>query len=46
VDIDRPGFTYTVDTLRDMRKQFADADLFFITGADAIAAVSVMEGWA
>lgn len=39
VDIDRPGFTYTVDTLRDMRALFTDADLFFITGADAIAAV-------
>ena len=39
VDIDRPGFTYTVDTLLDMREELADADLFFITGADAIAAV-------
>ena len=39
VDIDRPGFTYTVDTLRDMREELAGADLFFITGADAIGAV-------
>jgi nicotinate-nucleotide adenylyltransferase len=39
VDIDRPGFTYTVDTLREMRAEFVDADLFFITGADAIAEV-------
>ena len=38
VDIDRPGITYTVDTLDDMRQDFPDADLFFITGADAIAA--------
>jgi len=37
VDIDRPGTTYTVDTLQDMRREFPDADLFFITGADAIA---------
>jgi nicotinate-nucleotide adenylyltransferase len=37
VDIDRPGFTYTVDTLHDIRQEFPDADLFFITGADAIA---------
>ena len=36
VDIDRPGFTYTVDTLRD---QFEDSDLLIITGADAIAEV-------
>lgn len=39
VDIDRPGPTYTVDTLTDLRTQFPDADLFFITGADAIATV-------
>ena len=36
VDIDRPGLTYTVDTLRDLRVERPDADLFFITGADAI----------
>jgi nicotinate-nucleotide adenylyltransferase len=36
VDIDRDGPTYTVDTLRDIRALHPDADLFFITGADAI----------
>ena len=36
VDIDRPGITYTADTLDDMRREFPDADLFFITGADAL----------
>ncbi|MFM6967140.1 MAG: nicotinate-nucleotide adenylyltransferase [Rhodoluna sp.] len=40
VDIDRPGPTYTVDTLRDLRKQHPDAELFFITGADAISSMS------
>jgi len=38
-DIDRPGLTYTVDTLRDLRTERPDADLFFITGADAIAQI-------
>jgi len=38
VDIDRPGTTYTVDTLDDIRAEFPDAELFFITGADALAA--------
>ena len=33
VDIDRPGVTYTIDTLRDIREQHPDAELFFITGA-------------
>ena len=36
VDIDRPGPTYTIDTLRDLRGQMPDAELFFITGADAL----------
>lgn len=39
VDIDRPGVTYTVDTLRDLHDQYPDADLFFITGADAVAEI-------
>jgi nicotinate-nucleotide adenylyltransferase len=37
VDIDRPGPTYTIDTLRDLRAQRGpDAEFFFITGADAL----------
>ena len=39
VDIDRGGATYTIDTLRDLRAQRPDADLFFISGADAIAQI-------
>ena len=40
VDIDRPGTTYTVDTLRDLRAERGDdVDLFFITGADALAQI-------
>src|SRR5690554_599456 len=38
-DIDRPGLTYTVDTLRDLQSERPDADLYFITGADAIAQI-------
>lgn len=37
VDVDRGGATYTVDTLRDMRREYGEkAELFFITGADAL----------
>ncbi|HET6290494.1 MAG TPA: nicotinate-nucleotide adenylyltransferase [Amycolatopsis sp.] len=36
VDIDRVGQTYTVDTLRDLRAEYPDDQLFFITGADAL----------
>lgn len=39
VDVDRPGFTYTVDTLNELNEEFPDADLFFISGADAIAQI-------
>ncbi|MCI1901733.1 MAG: nicotinate-nucleotide adenylyltransferase [Bifidobacteriaceae bacterium] len=40
VDIDRPGATYTIDTLRDLREEYGDeAELFFITGADAVAEI-------
>ncbi|MBH0023894.1 nicotinate-nucleotide adenylyltransferase [Salinibacterium sp. NSLL150] len=39
VDLEREGATYTIDTLRDMRKTYPDADLFFITGADAVAQI-------
>lgn len=36
VDIDRDKPTYTVDTLTDLKTQNPDAELFFITGSDAI----------
>jgi nicotinate-nucleotide adenylyltransferase len=36
VDIDRGGITYTIDTLRDLHAAHPDAELFFITGADAL----------
>jgi nicotinate-nucleotide adenylyltransferase len=42
IDIDRGGKTYTIDTLRDLRDEHEDADLFFITGADALAQIL---GW-
>jgi len=39
VDIDRSKATYTIDTLHDIRRQRPEADLFFITGADAVAQI-------
>ena len=46
VDIDRGGPTYTIDTLRDIREERQDSDLFFITGADAVKQIArlVAEG--
>ena len=39
VDVDRDGPTYTIDTLRELRLARPDADLFFISGADAVAEI-------
>ena len=39
VDIDRDGPTYTIDTLRDLSAQLPDADLYFITGTDALTEI-------
>lgn len=40
VDIDRGGSTYTVDTLRDLRRIHPLDEFFFITGADTLASVT------
>lgn len=42
VDIDRDGPTYTIDTLRELREQREGAELYFITGADALEQII---GW-
>jgi nicotinate-nucleotide adenylyltransferase len=43
IDIDRAGPTYTIDTLRELREAYGgDAELFFITGADALMQIL---GW-
>lgn len=39
VDIERGGPTYTADTLTDLHTQLPDDELFFITGADALAQI-------
>ncbi|WP_040284171.1 nicotinate-nucleotide adenylyltransferase [Tessaracoccus massiliensis] len=45
VDIDRPGDTYTVDTLRDLRAERGEnTDLFFISGADAVRQILTWRG--
>lgn len=37
LELDRTGPSYTVDTLAALRAQYASAELFYITGIDAIA---------
>ena len=45
VDIDRGGPTYTKDTLRDLHALNPDAELYFITGADALASILSWQNW-
>lgn len=40
IEIDRPGVTYTADTLRELRGHYpGNVELFFITGADAVCSI-------
>jgi nicotinate-nucleotide adenylyltransferase len=36
MEIDRPGTTYTIDTLRGLKSEMPDDELYFITGADVL----------
>jgi len=36
VEIDRPGPSYTIETISALRREYEARDLFYITGADAI----------
>jgi len=45
LEIDRPGDTYTVDTLRLLRDSYGpNTELFFITGADAVREILTWKG--
>ena len=44
VDVDRQGPTYTRDTLTDLKRLRPDSELFFITGADALAQILSWKG--
>ncbi|MBC2681109.1 nicotinate-nucleotide adenylyltransferase [Corynebacterium sp. 4HC-13] len=44
-DIDRGGDTYTIDTLADIRAEYPGAELFFITGADALNKIVTWRDW-
>jgi nicotinate-nucleotide adenylyltransferase len=45
VDVDRDKPTYTADTLRDLRLAHPDAELYFITGADALSNILSWQDW-
>ena len=39
IEVDRPGLSYTVDTLRSIRAERPDDELFFLMGGDQAAAL-------
>jgi nicotinate-nucleotide adenylyltransferase len=43
IEVDRPGPSYTADTLVELRSQHRDVELFVILGADAAAGLSTWE---
>ena len=45
VDIDRPGPTYTIDTLRDLSKLYPGAQLYFIMGDEAFAGIQTWNNY-
>ncbi len=36
IEVDRPGPSYTIDTVRELRRLMPEDELFYITGADAL----------
>ncbi|MDQ0285516.1 nicotinate-nucleotide adenylyltransferase [Desulfofundulus luciae] len=36
IEVERPGYSYTIDTVREVRNLYPGAEIFFITGADAV----------
>jgi nicotinate-nucleotide adenylyltransferase len=41
IEVRRPGFSYTIETLRELRRRFPDGqDFFFLIGMDAFAEIT------
>lgn len=36
IEVEKDGIAYTVDTIRELKKQYKDTKMFFITGTDAV----------
>jgi nicotinate-nucleotide adenylyltransferase len=39
IEIERGGPSYAIDTVKEFRKLYPEAEIYFITGADAIAEI-------
>lgn len=47
LEADRPGPTYTIDTLRELRvdPNYRNCEIFFLVGADALAGIDTWRGY-
>ncbi|MBF7097218.1 nicotinate-nucleotide adenylyltransferase [Alkalibacter mobilis] len=36
IEVKREGYTYTIDTLKELKKSYPDDDIYFIVGADIV----------
>lgn len=43
-EIDQQGITYTIDTVREIKKIFPEGDFYFITGADLMFEITLWKG--
>lgn len=39
IEIDRTGYTYTIDTIHELQVMYPETDIYFITGADAFSEI-------
>ncbi|MBD3426165.1 MAG: nicotinate-nucleotide adenylyltransferase [Candidatus Omnitrophica bacterium] len=40
-EVDKEGVSYSIDTVRYMKKKYPDGDIFFLTGADSAESLSM-----
>ncbi|HEX9063042.1 MAG TPA: nicotinate-nucleotide adenylyltransferase [Clostridia bacterium] len=45
IEIDREGYTYTVDTLEQLKATLKDTDIYFIVGADVINELTLWKNY-
>ncbi len=45
IEENRPGPSYSVDTLRELRRLFPNDDFFFVIGLDAFAEINTWKEW-
>ena len=44
IEIDRPGMTYTVDTIEQIKQTYPESAFYFITGADIMFEITLWKG--